>query len=99
MDDETPMFEHDQYRLGAPIESQTPDYSRMDEQRAGLNRQPAGAELPRKMQSTANRRGKRRSAISSLERDGMQPQIVPINLESKLEKVADSFTLMDGREA
>ena len=51
------------------------------------------------MQSTANRRGKRRSAISSLERDGMQPQIVPINLESKLDKVADSFTLMDGREA
>ena len=51
------------------------------------------------MQSTANRRGKRRSAINSLERDGMNSQIVPINLESKLEKVADSFTLMDGREA
>ena len=51
------------------------------------------------MQSTANRRGKRRSAINSLERDGMQTQIVPINLESKLDKVADSFTLMDGREA
>ena len=51
------------------------------------------------MQSTTNRRGKRRSALQSLERDAQQPQLVPMNLGSKLDQAVDSFTPIIGEPA